>query len=169
MRRLFYSCVIFMMCHAVAAEFGGDSATSVPAEPSHRVTLAVAKCACDTAASRALLMELFASTSGDQWTTHTNWNTTSCTSTWYGVTCSRQGLFTSLTLPNNNLRGILPESLGNLTTLTTISLYGNQLTGTLHSSWSSLTNLTVLFLHQNSLSGTLPASWQSLTKWSSCT
>ena len=69
----------------------------------------------------------------------------------------------SIALPGFGPSGVLPGSLGLLTTLTSIVLSGNTLSGTLPSSLASLTALRTLDVSGNQLSGTLPSFLASLT------
>ncbi|CUG92348.1 GP46-like surface antigen, putative [Bodo saltans] len=148
---------ISVLCHAIGA-------ADVPRVTTGATTTSSIATACICSLNiTTVLLELYAATNGNQWRQSASWNTSACPSQWYGVSCSSKGLM-ALVLPNNNLQGALPSSLGNMTSLVTVSLYGNHLTGSLHSSWSLLVNLKILFLHENSLEGTLPASWSTLTK-----
>jgi hypothetical protein len=56
---------------------------------------------------------------------------------------------------DNQITGIIPSTIGNLTNLTGFNLYNNQLTGSLPESLGSLTKITHLFLSNNQLTGTL--------------
>ena len=68
------------------------------------------------ASERQALLDLYASTNGNGWNDHTNWNGapgTECT--WHGVTCDGgQTTVQDLELANTNLVGTLPATLGNL-------------------------------------------------------
>ncbi|KAL8247475.1 hypothetical protein R6Q59_008691 [Mikania micrantha] len=62
-------------------------------------------------------------------------------------------------LSNNQLRGSLPESFGNLSgTLYSLNVASNRFSGGLPSSIGNLPNLTLLDLSRNQLSGPLPAT-----------
>lgn len=76
--------------------------------------------------------------------------------------CSNlQGLGVS----SNKLRGLLPNSVGNLSTkLTFLNFEGNQLYGILPSSISNLHNLDTLGLDDNRFTGTIPLSIGNLKK-----
>jgi hypothetical protein len=86
---------------------------------------------------RLVLTELYNNTGGPNWTNSTNW-TTDDVSTWFGVTVTDNRV-TALNLPNNNLTGDLPATLGDLRRLTAIDLSNNQL-----SSLPPLTNIIAL-------------------------
>ena len=66
---------------------------------------------------------------------------------WHGVTVT-SGRVTGLALPNNNLTGVLPDALGELTALTTLNLSGNSglTNGPLPGALSTLAALTTLNL-----------------------
>jgi Leucine-rich repeat (LRR) protein len=70
------------------------------------------------------LVDFFASTSGQDWTTATGWNTATDPCSWYGVTCNN-GRLTGLSLSDNNLSGSIPRSFEAFTDLATVSLSGN--------------------------------------------
>ena len=72
---------------------------------------------------------------------------------------------TSLNLRTNNLVGVIPTSLGNLTELRNLNLESNlDLRGPIPSSLGNLRELRTLFLHWNSLTGSIPPTLNNLTK-----
>ncbi|QIL78375.1 DUF6443 domain-containing protein [Hymenobacter sp. HDW8] len=106
-----------------------------------------------------VLRQLYATTGGDNWTNHANWNqgtTAADLATWAGVVVG-EGDVRGLYLNSTNLQGPLPASLGQLTQLRELYLINNQLTGSLPAAWASLTQLQQLGLSYNRLSGSLPA------------
>ncbi|HEU5013721.1 MAG TPA: Ig-like domain-containing protein [Roseiflexaceae bacterium] len=102
------------------------------------------------------LADIYLNTNGAGWTNHAGWlqNNTPCS--WYGVLCNN-GHVLALILTNNGLRGTLPFSLNDLTSLVSLGLGSNQLSGQLPPLYSGLTKLQALDLSQNQLSGELPA------------
>lgn len=52
----------------------------------------------------------------------------------------------------NNLSGVLPDELGNLTELTYLNLSRNNLLGTLPEAWSTMDSLETLYISETSLS-----------------
>ncbi|MBV9962262.1 MAG: leucine-rich repeat domain-containing protein [Parafilimonas sp.] len=102
------------------------------------------------------LVNLYDSTNGPHWNHKTNW-LTGPVRTWYGVTVSG-GRVTVLHLNLNNLNGIIPVSIGNLTALQVLEIGENNLRDTIPSSIGNLVQLHELFLAFNHLKGKLPAS-----------
>ncbi len=115
------------------------------------------------------LVDLYNATHGVQWESQDNWKvpgTHVCD--WYGVTCNSDSTAViALELPENNLTGDMPESIGNLTNLTGLDLQDNSLTGPIPESIGNLTNLTELSLWINSLTGPIPESIGDLTNLTS--
>lgn len=112
--------------------------------------LSAANCSDDQAA----LVALYNALGGECW--NNTWDLTQPMDTWYGVTVDESGCVTRLNLNYNNLKGTLPDELGNLDGLFELSLSDNQITGNLPSTMANLTNLQSLYLSYNQLSGTLP-------------
>ena len=74
---------------------------------------------CDHPA-RVPLVDLYLASQGDTWTLATNWlSSTVSPCNWLGVSCVSD-VVVSLSLPNNNVGGTLPGSLGALTNLTCV-------------------------------------------------
>ena len=132
------------------------------------------------------LVDLYNSTNGNGWTNKANWLTAQPVGDWYGITIASNRVYT-IDLRNNNLTGMLPASIGNLSGLQSLqfdqnfigggipnsmgnlislqylSMIVNQLTGTIPAALGNLTNLTNLSLASNQLSGSLPASLGNLS------
>lgn len=109
------------------------------------------------------LVDLFRNTDGMKWTNHSNWlqNNTPCI--WSGVLCNNGHVF-ALSLPQNNLRGLLPTALGDLAELIILQLPNNQLTGTLPFEVGNLRQLQTLDLYGNQFSGQIPFTLGNLSK-----
>jgi len=115
------------------------------------------------------LSDLYNSTGGANWTNNTGWPSTAAewdaitsidqVSGWYGVTVV-DGDITEVNLNDNSLIGTIPESIGNLKSLTRLSLgkhlTTNQLSGSIPISISELGGLEYLLLSGNQLSGEIP-------------
>ncbi|KAK8562953.1 hypothetical protein V6N13_018495 [Hibiscus sabdariffa] len=67
-----------------------------------------------------------------------------------------------LDLRSCNITGVLPLSIGNLSSLTSLYLSDNRLSGEIPSSFGRLLSLSVLDLSKNSLTGSIPSSLVSL-------
>ena len=93
------------------------------------------------------LAALYTSTNGANWINRSNWLTSEL-STWFGVTVA-DGRVTQLELPDNNLKGNVPETFTNLTGIQVINLEGNELTS--FPDMSSVESFIVLNLARNRL------------------
>lgn len=116
---------------------------------------------------RLVLIDLYNSTGGANWTNKTGWTLPGTTGDnpcgWYGITCSG-GRVKEINLYNNNLTGTIPTSIGNLSVLTFLSLSNNHLSGTIPAQIGNLTNLTGLYLYLNQLSGSIPIELTGLNQ-----
>ncbi|KAK6145579.1 hypothetical protein DH2020_022399 [Rehmannia glutinosa] len=74
----------------------------------------------------------------------------------WGVNGENVSKIESLTLGHNQLSGVIPSGIGNLSGLRTLDLSGNFLNGSLPSSLSNLQKLLVLNLRSNRLIGLIP-------------
>ena len=128
------------------------------------------------------LEDIYYNTNGPQWQWSNKtgvgipWNFTNpqpCNSTdsfyWQGLLCSIDISNTdsvyhirSIILPNYNITGRLPQSIGLFPNLTVLELTSNSISGTIPSEIGNLLALNVLDLAYNQLSGTLPISLQNL-------
>ncbi len=116
----------------------------------------------------AALSALYVSTNGDLWTNNSGWDiatvpSLSQLSRWLGVSV-HLGLIDRLSLQGNNLTGMLPAELGNLSSLRELSLQRNSLSGPIPGELGSLSQLTELHLHDNSLTGAIPVELGSLSQ-----
>ncbi|WJX42426.1 hypothetical protein P8452_29662 [Trifolium repens] len=71
---------------------------------------------------------------------------------------------TSLYLSHNNLTGTVPDSLGQLSALSVLDLSGNSFTGSIPESFGSLQNLSSLDLSGNFFSGAIPSGIGTLSR-----
>ncbi len=107
------------------------------------------------------LVALYNSTNGLNWTNL--WDLNQPIDEWYGVTLNEDGCVAQLSLSANQLSGMIPIEIGNLSNLKQLSLFGNQLSGTIPSEIGNLDNLTYLFLSNNELDGTIPPNLGNLS------
>ena len=116
---------------------------------------------------RTALILLFNSTGGANWTNRSNWLTHEPLDTWYGITVLN-GRVTEIRLPNNNLQGTIPPSIGGSAELelaiSLIDLSNNNLIGTLPPEVSYLSGLMYLDISSNSLTGELPQQYGNLDR-----
>ena len=116
------------------------------------------------AGDRAALVALYNATDGANWSTNTNWtSTTEPLSAWYRVTTDADGRVTELLLNQNQLSGEIPAELGDLTNLQKLWLNGNQLSGEIPEELGNLAELPRLLLQENMLSGEIPAELGNMT------
>ena len=105
---------------------------------------------------RAVLVELYNATGGDNWTNNEGWLSDLPLGAWHGVTTDPQGNVVALWLRENNLSGTIPPEIGNLKLMSSLHLSLNELTGDIPSQIWQLTELTILDLQSNKLTGTIP-------------
>lgn len=110
-----------------------------------------------------VLVSLYASTDGANWTNDTNWVTSTTVEDWFGVTVSA-GHVAQLDLYYNGLDGTIPTDLGDLTNMDYLRFNFNHLSGSIPSELGNLTNLTYFDLGNNQLTGGIPTSLGNLTK-----
>ena len=117
------------------------------------------------------LKALYESTDGSNWTNNTGWPSAGnwpATATaaemgaWFGVTVTN-GDVTQVKLPNNNLSGTLPESIGDLSELIQLKLNSNQIGGSIPISLGNPQKLVILLLYNNLLTGNIPIELGNLT------
>ncbi len=113
---------------------------------------------------RAILMELYEATDGDNWTNNKNWCSDEPIYYWYGVYADFDNNVFQLNLEDNSLSGTLPESIGNLESLEYLTLRNNySLTGEIPESIKNLKQLKSLYIDYTALSGTIPECIGDLT------
>ncbi len=101
------------------------------------------------------LVHLYNETAGASWTNKSNWLSGKM-STWYGITVKANGRVSKISLPRNNLKGVIPNELGNLSHSNYMDLNNNQLSGIIPVEFGNLDSLTNLRLFHNQLSGSIP-------------
>jgi hypothetical protein len=106
------------------------------------------------------LVALYLSTNGDQWVD--SWDLQNPFTTWKGLHFNQDGCLIRLELPGNNLSGILPKELGQLSQLIGMDLSANFIYGTIPAEIGELTALIFLNLANNQLSGDLPEAFYDL-------
>ena len=118
----------------------------------------------DVAIDKAALLALYAAADGPNWKYSTNWLSDRPLGDWYGVTTDSGGRVIKLELQANQLDGLIPNELGNLTSLTLLNLSSNELPSGIPREFGNLTNLTLLNLRGNALTGPIPIELGNLSK-----
>lgn len=102
------------------------------------------------------LLAFYQATNGDQWIRNDNWQSTTVDE-WYGVKVE-DGRVSALILSANNLSGMLPDELGNLSEIKNLFISYNQITGQIPASVGELQKLEMLWAQYNSFSGQIPST-----------
>jgi PKD repeat protein len=100
-----------------------------------------------------ILTDLFDAMGGDTW--KNQWNLNSHIQSWTGLTFYEDGCLGEIKLPGNDLKGILPESLGDLSRLVVLDLSDNQISGSIPFAWKDMPLLKYIDLSGNALEDTL--------------
>ncbi|MEQ9298225.1 MAG: T9SS type A sorting domain-containing protein [Cyclobacteriaceae bacterium] len=116
------------------------------------------------------LVKLYMSTDGESWTNNTNW-LTGDVDTWFGVTVEN-GRVTGIQLQDeveeytccrgNNLIGVIPSAIGNLSELRFLRLAYNELSNPLPVELSMLAKLEELSLSDNQFEENIPSFFGTL-------
>jgi hypothetical protein len=105
---------------------------------------------------KTVLEKLFKATSGPQWTRRDNWCSALPIEEWYGIT-AEDGWVTKIDLRNNNLRGPLPESIGELHQLEYLHVQYNSINGKIPGSIASkIGGLQQICAQHNGIEGQVP-------------
>ena len=105
-----------------------------------------------------VLVLLYQDMDGPNWAKNDNWLSDAPIGEWYGVTTKRSGRgVLGLDLSSNDLRGMIPPELGDLSDLESLDLSDNRLRGSIPSDLGDLSNLELLDLSNNQLEGVIPA------------
>jgi len=122
----------------------------------------------ETQSDLQVLAELYELLNGNDWAINKHWTSeslseqqtttqdivVSCNS--YGITCDGNQRVTNIRLSNNNLRGMIPSSIGRLNHLEFLSLDGNNMSSSIPTEIGLLSSLSYFHLHDNILTSTLP-------------
>lgn len=94
------------------------------------------------------LIALYNATQGSNWTNRSGWLTGLASNSWAGVTVANENVV-AVNLPNNNLKGGVPQDLLNVSKLNTLNLAGNEVNAV--PDLSGLLDLTSANLNDNKL------------------
>lgn len=107
-----------------------------------------------SSSEKQALLDLYHSTNGAKWST--SWDLEKPEENWFGVEI-KNNTVVSIDLGFNNLKGEIPQSIGNLKNLQSLKLFFNQINGSLPAEIGYLENLKVLDLNSNAISGNIPS------------
>lgn len=114
---------------------------------------------------KTYLIKFYHSTNGENWKNNTNWLSDKPLSEWYGVSVRgkdpKNGLF-SLKLPNNNLKGRIPEGFSIFEDAVFIYLQDNALEGPIPQEINKMERSLFLNLSHNNLTGSIPIGLDEL-------
>jgi len=115
------------------------------------------------ALEREVLLDVYQSLGGDQWDDNSGWCTDRPFSEWYGITTHDDGHVMDIMLHGNNMKGVIPASIGKLTRLRQLEITGSDgITGEIPPEIGQLSHLRWLQIHRTSISGTIPEELSNL-------
>ena len=109
------------------------------------------------------LIALYISTDGPSWVDNSGWLTTATPCTWSGIECTDSHI-SYINLGYNQLTGILPPELGNLSHLRVLGLSSNRLYGPIPAEVGNLSELVALEVSGNQITGPIPEELGDLPK-----
>ena len=113
---------------------------------------------------RPVLMEFYQALGGEQWKHNDHWGTDAPLDDWSGLRLE-DGQLVSLEMHYNNLKGEIPESIGQLKTLREFGIVESKdVVGQLPESLGDLPNLRILSIIYTGISGAIPASLGKASK-----
>ena len=118
---------------------------------------------CDDDPQYRALKIFYNELKGDDWKNNSGWGEDCDYCQWFGIQCDNERNVTQLFLPDNNLSGVLPASLGSLSELRILLLDQNEISGRLPNELYNLTNLGFLILNNNRIEGELNPAIGSMT------
>jgi len=96
------------------------------------------------------LLAFYLSVNGVEWDTAGNWFSSAPFCDWYGID-TLDGHITAIKLPQNNLKGELPQEMGDLDSLQVMDFFINDINGGIPQSITNLKNLKYIDLDYNNL------------------
>ena len=104
---------------------------------------------------RKALIAIYKSLDGDNWKNNENWCSDKPISEWHGIYCDSYGLVQVITLRDNNLKGKIPNEIGNLQNLRSLDVNRNYITN-IPDNIESLKQLQALYLGGNAFACDIP-------------
>ena len=118
---------------------------------------------------RDILLALFESTDGTNWTRNDNWLTAAPLGDWHGIQVDAAGRVRAIDLSHNLLKGPIPPEVGSLAELQILNLSFNRLRGEIPRKLGNLYNLRSLRFIYCNLEGEIPQDLGDLRKLSELT
>ncbi|MEM9337183.1 MAG: hypothetical protein AAGA66_00520 [Bacteroidota bacterium] len=113
---------------------------------------------CVSERQRQALIDFYQAMDGPNWIRNDNWLSDTPVCEWFGVTVRQGDQVVAIDLPENGLRGIIPEAIRHLFKLSRLNLSGNEIAGEIPEVVGELDVLEVLQLGRNTLVGGIPES-----------
>ena len=160
--RVFGTLALILLVFLTACSTGSDStsvsptreaATPTPGASARSVTAPATPTATtptgSTDTERTALIALYDATDGADWKINDGWLGDGALDKWVRVTTDENGQVTGLDLGSNQLSGIIPAELGNLSRLEVLYISDNNLTGALPQSLTGISGLETFPFHNN--------------------
>lgn len=144
----------------IDSSFDLDSLSRIKNKPIDYKSL-TPKQSADLSGDSLALVALYNATDGKEW--RTPWNLDDPITTWSNLTI-RDNRVVLLLLEYENLNGVLPAELGDLTAITLLWLQGNSISGSIPSEIGNLVDLNSLKIWNNQLTGAIPSSLGNLSR-----
>ncbi|MFY0689230.1 MAG: leucine-rich repeat domain-containing protein [Cyclobacteriaceae bacterium] len=140
---------------------GGNITMYVGFVPANFITSSTAAGGGVNKTDSLALVAFYKETFGQTWIDHGNW-LVGPVADWFGVRLDGDRV-AALELPENNLQGFIPDSLGLLTSMVALNLSNNALEKDIPAGVGDMQNLRRLNLSHNKLSGNIPPAVSNLT------
>ena len=111
---------------------------------------------CPPLTDRDVLVAVFETTDGANWSRNDNWASDRPLGEWHGVETDDAGRIVALLLGSNNLRGRIPPEVGQLSSLRSLDLARNRLSGPIPPELGDLEEVERFHLNINLLTGSIP-------------
>ncbi len=111
------------------------------------------------------LVAFYNALDGPNW--DSTWTLTDPVDSWYGITIGYPNRVIFIQLWGNNLTGMIPQEIGQLTELMALGLSGNHISGGIPAALGNCKKLMGIGLENNNITGSLPDALKNLTNLTS--